>query len=131
MKRSHKLLLRIVLVNTAIALVPPFMMLALIRDVPARRLMEGFKFSFVYAQCSGSLAFATIPRIWVATEPARNAIRWPLRVIAMLLVSFAGALIAGALFVAIGLNPARLYWAEFMGSLKMATFLTFLACTVI
>ena len=130
MKRS-KFLLRIVLVNTVIALIPPFMMLSLVRDVPARRLLESFKFSFVYAQCIGSLAFATIPHIWVRSEPTRNAVRWVLRAIAMLAVSVAGGLIAGAVFVVFGWNPARLYWSEFLGSLKMATFLTVLAGTVI
>ena len=131
MSCSTKLVLRTLIINTTIALIPPFLMLALEQGVALDRLLESFRFSLVYAHCIGSLAFLGIPRIWMATEQAPTWARWPARAAAMLLASIAGGLVACLIFVGLGWIPSRLYWAEFVGSLKIATFITVLAGGVI
>src|SRR5579862_2927596 len=116
---SPKLILRVLIVDTSIALIPPFLMVAIQQNVPLHQLWSSFEFSFVYAHCIGSLAFAAIPRIWMATENAGNWARWSARAAAMLLSTGIGGLVACLVFVVLGWIPARLYWAEFVGSLKI------------
>jgi two-component system, LytTR family, sensor histidine kinase AlgZ len=124
---NKRLLARVLIVNTAIALVPPFLMLALGLQMTGHRLFESFCFSLVYAQCIGSLAFAAMPKLWVATLGSSPWLRWALRIMAMFATSLAGGMIACLIFVALGWIPLQLYWTEFNGSLKIATFLTVLA----
>lgn len=126
-----KLALRVLIIDTGIALVPPFMLLALNQRVSIQRLIDTFGFSFFYAQCIGAIAFAIMPRIWIRTECARTWIRWPLRASGMFLACVVGGMIACAIFVALGWIPSGLYWAEFAGSFRMAIFLTAVAGTVI
>ncbi|HLG99073.1 MAG TPA: histidine kinase [Bryobacteraceae bacterium] len=126
-----KLLLRVLGINTAIALVPPFLLVALGERVSFQRLVDAFGFSFFYAQCIGSLAFAIMPRLWIRSERAAPWIRWPLRAVTLLAASVAGGMIACLIFVALGWIPLRLYWAEFRASFKIALFLTVAAGTVI
>lgn len=131
MDSRGKLALRILAVNTAIALIPPFLLLAVLRDVSAARLLESFGYSLIYAHCIGTLAFFVIPRIWIATERINAWIRWLARATAMFGTSIAGALAACLIFVALRWIPPQMYWAEFTGSLKMATFITVFAASVI
>jgi LytS/YehU family sensor histidine kinase len=126
-----QLLVRALVINTAIAFVPPFLMLALGRDVPFHSLLLSFGFSLVYAHCIGSLAFATIPKLWVATEKSARWVRWSLRAACMFSASIVGGMLACLIFVALGWIPLRLYWAEFNGSLKIAVFITVVAGGVI
>src|ERR1700693_5506371 len=126
-----KHVLGIVLINTAIAFVPAIMLVTMVQGVTWRQFVINFGFSFVYAQCIGSLAFATIPRIWVASCNAATAARWFMRVAASCAVSILGCMIAGLLFVMLGWSPLGAYWDQFTGSLKIATFLTIVAGSVI
>ncbi len=128
---SLKAVLRILILDTLLALIPPFLMVAIEQNVPWQRLLETFEFSLVYAHCIGSLAFATIPRIWMATEKAPVWARWSSRAGGMLLASVIGGLIACLIFVGLGWIPLRLYWPEFIGSLKISMFLTVLSGGVI
>jgi LytS/YehU family sensor histidine kinase len=128
---SLKSVLRILIIDTLIAFAPPFLMVALGQNMPWQRLLESFGFSLVYAHCIGSLAFAAIPRIWMATEKAPSWARWSSRGTAMLAASVIGGLVACLIFVAFGWIPSRLYWAEFLGSLKIATFITVVSGGVI
>jgi LytS/YehU family sensor histidine kinase len=121
----------VVLMDTAIALIQPVMLVAMVPGVTWRQFVINFGFSFVYAQCIGSLAFATIPRIWVASCNVSTPARWSLRVAASFAVSILGCMIAGLIFVMLGWSPLRAYWDQFTGSLKIATFLTIVAGSVI
>jgi LytS/YehU family sensor histidine kinase len=125
--RISKFLFHVLVVDTVIAFVPPFLMLALEQNVAMARLFDSFRFSFVYSQCIGMLAFASIPRIWLATLPRPAWLRWTARLGAMLGACLAGSLAACLIFVALRWIPLQLYWAEFNGSLKIATFLTLTA----
>jgi len=131
MAGSLKSVLRVVIIDTLIAFVPPFLMLAIEQNVQWQRLLESFEFALVYSHCIGSLAFATIPRIWMATEMASTWVRWLSRAGAMLVASVIGGLVACLIFVGLGWIPLRLYWPEFIGSLKIATFITVVAGGVI
>ena len=71
-----KQVIGIVLIDTAIALIQPVMLVALVQGVTWRHFVINFAYSFVYAQCIGSLAFATIPRIWIASFSRSALARW-------------------------------------------------------
>jgi two-component system, LytTR family, sensor histidine kinase AlgZ len=126
-----KHILGVVLINTAVAFVPAIMLVTMVKGVTWRQFVVDFGFSFVYAQCIGSLAFATIPRIWVSSCSLHSAGRWFMRVAASLVVSTLGCLIAGLIFVMIDWSPLSAYWAQFTGSFKIATFLTVVTGSVI
>ena len=59
--------LRIVLIDTALSLVPPLLLLSFDAGMPLARFWGSFRFSFVYSQCIGAIAFATVPKVWMAT----------------------------------------------------------------
>ncbi len=124
-------LIRILIVNSAIALVPPLLLLIIASPVTVQKLAACFGFSLVYAHCIGSLAYAAVPRVWMATLKSPAWLHWPLRIATMFAATLVGGLVACLVFVALGWIPPRLYWPEFVGSLKIATFLTVLAGGVI
>ena len=126
-----KHVLGVVLIDTAIAVIQPVLLVAILRGVTWRLFLINFGFSFVYAQCIGSLAFAIIPRIWVASCDVSTPARWSMRAAASFAVSIAGCLLAGLVFVMLGWSPLGAYWEQFTGSLKIATFLTIVAGSVI
>ena len=99
----------VVLIDTAIALIQPVMLVAMVQGVTWRQFVLNFGFPFVYAQCIGSLAFAVIPRLWVASCNASRPARWTVRVVASFAVSFLGCLIAGLIFVMLGWSPLQAY----------------------
>jgi two-component system sensor histidine kinase AlgZ len=121
-------LIKILLINTAIALMPPLLLVVLsVDNLSFHRLLLTFFYSLIYANCIGGLNFATIPRLWQAVQRYPAWQRWPLRILAMFVNSVAGGLLACLLLVVFGLIPHELYWPEFFGSMKIATFLTMLA----
>jgi two-component system, LytTR family, sensor histidine kinase AlgZ len=107
------------------------MLVTMVQGVTWRQFVINLGFSFVYAQCIGSLAFATIPRIWIASCNGSAPARWSMRVAASFAVSILGCMIAGLIFVMLGWSPLRAYWDQFTGSLKIATFLTIVTGSVI
>jgi two-component system, LytTR family, sensor histidine kinase AlgZ len=131
MGHSIKLVLRVLAVDTAIALIPPFLLLAVLKNVTAARLLQSFGYSLIYAHCIGTLAFITVPRIWVASEKISLWARWTIRAGVMFAATTSGSLIACVVFMALRWIPPEMYWTEFRGSLKMATFITVFASVVI
>ena len=123
--------LRVLVVNTIVALIPPFLLLALEGRVSPRHLLASFEYSLIYANCIGSLAFAIMPRVWVESERVRAWVRWLLRAASAFAAALAGVMIACLIFVTLDWIPMRLYWAEFLGSLKISIFLTVLTGGVI
>jgi len=119
--------IRALIANTTLALVPPFLLLALGEHPTAQRLGITLAYSLIYSHCIGTLAFASMPKIWVGTLHFSPGLRWPLRVGAMFGVTVVGSLIAGLVFVALGWQSMDIYWAQFTGSLKIATFITVVA----
>ena len=128
---SAKLVLRVLIVNTIIALIPPFLLLALEGDVSWHHLLGSFLYSLIYAHSIGSLAFATMPRLWIASEKFNLWTRWLLRAATAFGAALVGGMFACLIFIGIGWTPASQYWAEFLGSLKISIFLTVLAGGVI
>jgi two-component system sensor histidine kinase AlgZ len=124
----RRTLTKILIINTAIALLPPLMLVVLTVDnFSFHRLLLTFLYSLIYANCIGGLNFATIPKLWQAVRGYPTWQRWPLRILALFVNSVAGGLAACLILVAFGLLPRHLYWTEFFGSLKIATFLSILA----
>jgi sensor histidine kinase YesM len=121
-------LVKILLLDTAFAFIPPILLLAMSGEqVPIRRLLITFGFSLVYAHCIGGLNFATIPQLWGAVQKLEPWLRWPLRVAAIFGNTVLGSLIACLILTAFRWMPRELFWPEFWGSLKIATFLSILA----
>ncbi len=110
---------------------PPFFLLALERDVTQRQLVVCFLYSLVYAHSIGSLAFATMPRVWIASGKFRNWVRWVLRAATAFGAALVGGMLAGVVFVTLGWTPASQYWVQFSGNLKITIFLTVLTGGVI
>src|SRR5277367_1099574 len=131
MRCRAKFALRVAVVNTAVALIPPFLLMALVNDISTRKLLESFGYSLIYSHCIGTIAFITIPRVWIACENSNAWVRWTVRLASLFGASVTGSLIAGVVFVLIGWVPLRSYWLQFTGSLKIATFMTVLAGSVI
>ncbi|HEY6390332.1 MAG TPA: histidine kinase [Bryobacteraceae bacterium] len=124
----YRTLAKILIVNTAIALMPPLMLVVLSVDsVPFQRVLLTFLYSLIYAHCIGGLNFATIPRLWQAVCDYPAWQRWTLRIMALFVNSVAGGLIACLILVAFGFISRDLYWPEFFRSLKIAAFLSILA----
>jgi two-component system, LytTR family, sensor histidine kinase AlgZ len=128
---SSRSLVRCLIVNTTLALIPPFLVFALAEHPTAQRLRATLAYSLIYSHCIGTLAFATIPRIWMRTLGITTWLRWPLRVGTMFAASIAGSLIAGLVFIALGWQSMDVYWAQFTSSLKIATFITVVAGAMI
>jgi len=114
--------LKILLINSASAFIPPILLLAFsFQHFSLERLYYTFLFSLIYAQCIGCLNFATMPAIWPALSHYKPWLRWPGRVVAIFINTVIGSLIACSLLVAIHWLPMEHYWEEFWGSLKIAT----------
>src|SRR5438552_10513244 len=110
---SPRSVIRALIVNTTLALIPPFLLLALGEHPTAQRLRATLAYSLIYSNCIGTLAFATIPRIWMRTVGINRWLRWPLRIATMFAASVVGSLIAGLVFIALGWQSMDVYWKQF------------------
>src|SRR5260370_37516776 len=118
-------LIKILLVNTVIALLPPLLLVVLhIDNLSFHRLLITFHYSWIYANCIGGLNFATIPQLWQAVRRYPAWQRWPLRILALFVNCLAGGLIACLIFLAIGLMPRDLYWQGFFRRMRPLAVLT-------
>ena len=127
MSRSRQLI-KILVIDTAIAFIPPILLLALSLDhVSFRHLFNTFVFSLVYAHLIGGLNFATIPSLWGCMEESAGWLKWSARAGAIFANTVAGSLIACLIFLALGWIPPGFFWQEFWGSLKIATFIAIFA----
>jgi two-component system, LytTR family, sensor histidine kinase AlgZ len=123
-KKYHTSILKVVLWDSAIALVAPILLFTMKTNTTWPDLLEDFRFSLIYSNCIGSLAFLLIPRIWMGTCEHPQWLRWSARVVSMFTACVAGSLIAGLFFVLLRWQPMSLYWPQFLGSLKLAALLT-------
>lgn len=125
-----KRLIRILLVNTAVAFAPPILLVAMAYDdVSTRRIFLTFAYSLIYAHCIGTLNFVTMPTLWVwSCSPGHPTwLHWPLRIAAIFVNTVIGSLIACLILAALGWIPWNVYWIEFWGSLRIATFIAVVA----
>jgi len=120
-------ILNAVIVNTAIALVPPILLFTMDSNTTWPALLEDFRFSWIYANCIGGIAFFLMPKVWMGTCGLPQWFRWSTRVVGMFASCVAGSLLAGLIFVALRWNQMNLYWPHFLGSLKLAALLTIVA----
>lgn len=125
--RIFRYVLRVFVMNTLIALIPPFILLAFTNSATPTSLFNSFRFSFVFAQCIGALGFTGMRGIWVATLLRPPWLRWLARFGGMLGACLAGSLAACLVLVLLGWMPLESYWPEFYGSLRVALFLMFTA----
>ena len=125
--RTWKSIRIAVLIDSVLALIPPILLFTLSPHVTWHRLFDEFRFSWIYANCIGGFAFLVMPNVWMATCNVPPWMRWAARVVAMFTACVAGSLVAGFAFVALRWQPISDYWPEFLGSLKLAAFLTIIA----
>lgn len=119
-------LISFLLVGFVIALVPPFLIVAMFRDIPFAHVLKSFRFSLVYSYSIGALAFSAIPEVWPAVGRFRLWLAWILRIGTIVMCTLVGCLAAGLIFMLLGWVPSGEYWLEFESSLKIAIFITVL-----
>jgi two-component system, LytTR family, sensor histidine kinase AlgZ len=119
-----KTILTAVLWDSAFALVPPILLFALNPGIKWAGLLDDFRFSLIYSNCIGGVAFFLIPKVWERTCSLPGWLAWSGRVAAMFAACVTGSLIGGLLFVALRWQRMSDYWPQFQGSLKLAAILT-------
>jgi hypothetical protein len=117
----------ILLWDSAFALIPPILMWTMNPGMAFGRILETLGYSFIYSNCIGGIAFVLVTKIWTITCDMSQWIGWSSRLAAMFVSCVAGSLLAGLVFVALHWQPMRAYWPQFLGSLKLALFLTVVA----
>lgn len=122
-----KSIVQAVLIDTALAFIPPILMYTLNQETTWAALINEFRFSVIYANCIGGIALLLIPKLWCGTGVLRLWLRWTLRVAGMFVACLAGSLLAGLVFVALRWQPLSAYWPQYLGTLKFAAFLTIAA----
>src|ERR1700733_7255084 len=124
-------ILNAVIWDSAFALIPPIMLFTLNPGITWARLLDDFRYSLVYSNCIGGVAFLMIPKVWRPTCKLPIWFRWSSRVAAMFAACVTGSLMSGLIFVAFKWQPMSDYWPQFLGSLKLAAFLTIVAGLII
>ncbi len=127
MPSAPRRILNAVLWDSAFALIPPILLFTMSPGVSWARLLDDFKFSLIYSNCIGGIAFFLITKVWIITCDRPAWFGWSARVAAMFGACVSGSLIAGLFFVALRWQPLSDYWPQFLGSLKFAAFLTIAA----
>jgi sensor histidine kinase YesM len=120
-------ILNAVLWDSAFALVPPILLYTMNPAIRWPALLEDFRFSWIYSNCIGGLAFFVMPKVWMGTCLMPPWSRWSARVGGMFACCCTGCLIAGLFFVALRWQPMSFYWTQYLGTLKFAAFLTIVA----
>jgi two-component system sensor histidine kinase AlgZ len=119
--------LKVVMWDSAFALIPPILLFTLNPSITWGGLLDDFKFSLIYSNCIGAIAFYVVPKVWMFGCELAQWFRWSARVATMYVACVTGSLIAGVFFVALRWQPLSDYWPQFFGSLKLAAFLTIAA----
>jgi sensor histidine kinase YesM len=119
-----KSILKAVMWDSAFALIPPILLYTMNPGITWDRLLEDFKFSWIYSNCIGGFAFFLVTKTWIGTGAYPQWIRWIARVSSMFGACVAGSLISGLIFVALRWQPLTIYWPQFLGSLRFAALLT-------
>src|SRR5580704_12965224 len=120
----RKSILNALIWDSAFALIPTILLYTMNPEMTWARLLDHFRFSWIYSNCIGGLAFYLIPKVWVASCKLPAWFRWTARVAALYGACVAGALIGGLIFVALRWQPMSDYWPEFVGSMRFAALLT-------
>jgi two-component system, LytTR family, sensor histidine kinase AlgZ len=116
--------LKVVMWDSVFSLIPPILLFALDTKITWAALLIDLRFSWVYSNFIGGIAFMLVPTVWMATCAYPQWIRWIARVSTMFAACVAGSLISGLIFVALRWQPMTDYWPQFLGSLKLAALLT-------
>ena len=124
---ARRRIVNAVLWDSAFALIPPILLYTMSPGISWAGLLVDFKFSLVYSNCIGGIAFFLIPKVWVITCGRPSWLGWIGRITAMFAACIAGSLLAGLVFVALRWQPMPMYWAQFLGTLKFAAVLTIAA----
>ena len=120
----RKSILNALIWDSAFALIPTILLYTMNPEMTWARLLDHFRFSWIYSNCIGGLAFYLIPKVWVASCKLPAWFRWSARVAALYGACVVGALIGGLIFVALRWQPMSDYWPEFVGSMRFAALLT-------
>jgi LytS/YehU family sensor histidine kinase len=120
--RKH--LLHCLIVNTVAGVIPVVFIWLLAPQFKWHFSFEYFKYSFVYAQIIGSLAYLTTAWTWPILERMRPVARWGGLIALLLAVAVVGSLIAGLITMALGWTPPAFYWTQFWTTLKICIAIT-------
>jgi two-component system, LytTR family, sensor histidine kinase AlgZ len=93
---------------------------AWIQPVPLRRLAFFFGVALVYTVPVGVLLSVGLELLHPLITERPAAVRWSLRIVAMLLLTAAGVVLATIVLLAAGFYSAGDFWPRFWGSYRMA-----------
>ncbi len=127
----YKHILRVLTLDTALAFIPPLLLVAFNQAATLHRLLIDFGFSLIYSHSIGSLAFLVVPRVWCLGGRFGRWAQWAFRAVAAVIVAIMGAMVAGLALVAIGWNSPAEYWPQLTANLKLVILLTLAATAVI
>src|ERR1700744_1171763 len=116
--------LKVVMWDSVLSLIAPILLFSLNPKITWAELLVDWRFSWVYSNFIGGIAFMLVPTVWMASCTYPQWIRWIARVSSMFGACVAGSLISGLIFVALPWQPLTIYWPQFLGSLKLAALLT-------
>src|SRR5580704_18803760 len=101
---AYRTILKAVIWDSAFALIPTILLFTMDAHATWTELLQEFRFSWIYSNCIGGIAFFLVPKVWIATCEQPQWFRWSARVATMFAACVAGALIAGLLFVGLQLQ---------------------------
>lgn len=104
-----KQILWIIGIDTLAALIQPIFLWALHPGISFAVLLLNFRFSFVYAQTIGGLAFWSTSIIWHPIQHFHRFARWILLMAAFVAVAIVGSLFSGVIFLGLRWMPASHY----------------------
>ena len=119
--------LRMLLINTAIGLVPPVLYLLFSRRPSVEVFQASLVRSIIHANVIGAVATLTLMRTWHTLARLRPLPRWSATAAVLLVAAVGGSLLSVALVTGVGLRAPGGYWAGVRDTLKIALLITAVA----
>lgn len=125
--RIVKPVLRVIALDSAIALLGPAIHVAVNREVSFAALSQVFLFSLIYANVIGGIAQLSMDRLWHSCSMRPAMIRFAVLGFALVAAAVVGCFIGTWLVVLCNLVPAAAYWDMFSGAIRMCIIITLCA----
>ncbi|MGH9632899.1 MAG: sensor histidine kinase [Bryobacteraceae bacterium] len=117
---------RLLISAALIAMIPTLLTVMFAPGVTPRLLLVNYGMSLVYSICIGSLATFVLTRVWGWLAPRSRVFQWSVTAVVLVVVTAVGCLLAGGLFVLLGLYEPRMFWHYYLQGLKLALLISFI-----
>src|SRR5947209_6864436 len=119
---TRRKLVRIVIANSVIALIPTMLSLSL--GVGWQRIWRVMVPSFIYSQVIGGLANIAVPWTWPKFLSLAAPWNWVFRLAVLFGTAIIGTFLSGVLLLLIGFTPVALFWNTYWNDLQIASVIT-------